>query len=83
MAKKLKQHRWPHDCNRCVFIERHRSADWYMCPSSHPFVLASIVARYGERPEDYWSAPAQLLNQVSHGGYFLTKGRKIVEKLLG
>jgi len=46
---------FPHDCEACVYLDSVDGKDLYYCPGTS---VPTVIARYGESPEDYESGLA-------------------------
>ena len=47
---------YEHDCDQCVPLGEHGDRDLYWCNQGGP--LPTVLARFGDRPEDYTSGMA-------------------------
>ena len=62
MKNKKENPRYPHDCNRCVFLGYHGKYDLYVCIGKVS-ISTTIIARYGIEGDYYSGLPFRLVNK--------------------
>lgn len=51
----MDQPRYEHDCERCVWLGRYKTYDFWWCPSSEGPTFASVIGRWSSDGPDYIS----------------------------
>lgn len=62
----MKSMKWPHNCSNCKYLFTKDEVDYYFCEAYHAkeaFLASTILARTGERPNEYISYPIDVLAQ--------------------
>lgn len=73
--------RYTHDCPRCVYLESQifhdgRRMDWYRCSGDG----STILARFSNRGNDYWSMPVAMVLAAEHITPMIARARTILAK---